>query len=168
MINSLCLAFLSVTGQAPMHLPAQVITQTQATVRKQFAEQHPGVEIKFDAQDCPLHGTYQYTTEALVMESSAELWSGRREYSLSDLLDGKKLEFGVATQEVAPRDPLAIWKSEEGARPLTRFAAGSVVGALAGGLGGLALSPDEENRSINGIVFALAGALAGGFLNLTW
>ncbi|MBS1984422.1 MAG: hypothetical protein JST16_09625 [Bdellovibrionales bacterium] len=168
MITSVCLAFLSTTGHAPAHLPAQVVAQTQATVRKQFTEQHPDVEIKFDAPDCPLHGTYEYTTETLVLESSADLWPGRREYSLTDLLDGKKLEFSAAPLGTAPRDPLATWKAEESTRPLARFAAGSVAGALVGGLGGLALSPDEANRSINGIVFALTGALAGGFLNLTW
>jgi len=47
-----------------------------------------------------------------------------------------------------------------------RFAISAVIGGGAGAAGGAALSPNEESRALNAILFGLTGALAGGVIGI--
>ena len=51
-------------------------------------------------------------------------------------------------------------------RSRERLAFGVGLGASAGALGGAALSPNEESRPLNSLVFGLSGALLGGVIAL--
>jgi hypothetical protein len=48
----------------------------------------------------------------------------------------------------------------------TRVIGGGLVGAAAGGVGGAVLSPNDESRALNALVFGLTGAILGGGLAL--
>jgi len=47
-----------------------------------------------------------------------------------------------------------------------RFSIGAALGGGVGAVGGAALSPNDESRPINALVFGLLGALAGGTLGI--
>ena len=148
-------------------VPESVVTLAREQVRTQYENRHPGTRLTFDEPGCAQQGQYEFGTETLKLRAEHRLWPGEREYALSDLLDGKRIEFPLP--DAPPGSPAFTHRGLDGPAPgVSHFLLGAAAGALAGGTGGVLLSPNAESRPLNGLVFGLTGALVGGLLTLAY
>jgi hypothetical protein len=171
-MNSICLSFMLATSPgsstpAPIPVPESVATLALQQVRTQYENRHPGTRLTFDDTACPQQGQYEFGAETLRLRAEHRLWPGEREYAVGDLLDGKRMEFPLP--DAPPGSPAFTRRGLEGPTPgVSHFLLGAAAGALAGGAGGVLLSPNAESRNLNGLVFGLTGGLVGGLLALAY
>ena len=167
MISSLCLTFVASSVVAPA-VPVQVRQLAQSRLREQFHANHPDMQLSFDDADCTNRGQYTYTNDSLRLSAEHALWPGTREYGLSDLIEGRKIDFPLMD---APRSPDWAQKGAErttSSTPLSRFLTGALAGGALGAAGGTVMSPNKPSQGLNALVFGLSGAAAGGLIALAW
>lgn len=167
MTPGLCLTFLAATATT---VPASVARLARSQFERQFRAARPEVRFAFDDPSCPDQGHYEFSSDSLVLSSDRSLWPERREYALSDLIEGRKIEIpssadpalaSIATARAALVEP-------ERDSPMKRWVGGSLLGGAVGAGAGAIASPNAPSRGTNAIVFGLTGALAGAFLSVLW
>lgn len=161
-----CIQFLALASHAGGP-PPQVKQLALREVRRQAEAGNPAVEVHFEEEKCSEKGKYYFDGDALVLESDNPKWGGKREFALADLLEKRRVSF--PWYEVPPANPWLSHRLEKEPTPVgSRFLTGAAAGGAAGAIAGFALSPNEESRGLNGLIFGLTGALSGGLFALIW
>lgn len=164
----LCIAFFAL-NTAKTSVPQSVQKIAKERLQNQFQNTHEGFEVHFDDAHCQQRGTYEFKNDSLSLNSEeSPLWTERREYALSDLIEGRKLDFPIASEPKA--NPLLKYRSgsELSLAPTARIALGALIGGIGGAVGGSLFSPNLASRSTNAWVFGVSGALSGGLLTWIW
>jgi len=159
-----CIVFLKAT-EALQPIPTHIEALLKERVEHSFAQTHPGRTLRFDETNCAHQGEYAFGLDRLRLTAATPEWDGTWTGSLSDILDGKPLDFtGVVVDAKIPGSTRLPTMRKPWEKPVM----GMVLGGTAGALAGYALLPNRPSRPTNAIVFGALGALTGTLISFTF
>ena len=135
----LCLCFIQSFAGQNAHIPEQVDQLVKSRIVQQIKARRPEIESTFEKSNCQNQSNYYYTSDSLVLEGHNELWDGKMETSITDIIDGKSLDFHPlktipsATAQVAEIPSSNVSSSKSSYKkwlPLIAVTAGVIVGAF--------------------------------------
>lgn len=94
MLNVFCLALMTQLQAEPVFIPEHVDRLVKSRLLQQLQLQHPEIQAQFGESTCTEKSVYFYTGEALIiLPSNTGQWPTRAEFNLTEILDGRKLNF---------------------------------------------------------------------------
>ncbi len=95
MLNALCFSFAALLHSASSTLPSHVDHLVKKRILQQLSLSDAPLEYRFDDDSCAEKGEYFYSGDSIVLSSTSTHWPSRFEISLTDILDGKKINFSL-------------------------------------------------------------------------
>jgi hypothetical protein len=89
----ICLSFVHALQGGAAHIPEHVDQLVKSRLLQQLKNTRPSVDFRFDETFCPEKVTYYFSGDSLVTTSESPLWTKRFEFNLTEILDGRKMDF---------------------------------------------------------------------------